>query len=37
VTELEDEWAAGIGDAKMQQLKALLAELWDAINPRQTG
>lgn len=31
VTELETAWASAIGEAKMRQLKRLLADLWDAI------
>jgi DNA-binding MarR family transcriptional regulator len=34
VTELEEQWAAQIGPAKMRQLKVLLAELWDTIDDR---
>jgi DNA-binding MarR family transcriptional regulator len=31
VTDLETTWAGYIGERKMQQLKRLLAELWDTI------
>lgn len=33
VTDLEAEWAAALGEARMDQLKHLLGELWDAIQP----
>ncbi len=33
VGELEASWAAALGEPKLRQLKRLLAELWDAIEP----
>jgi DNA-binding MarR family transcriptional regulator len=33
VTGLEESWAVAIGRPKMDQLKRLLGELWDAIAP----
>lgn len=33
VADLETGWAAALGEAKMRQLKCLLADLWDAIEP----
>ena len=33
VTDLEARWAAALGERKMDQLKRLLADLWDVIEP----
>jgi DNA-binding MarR family transcriptional regulator len=33
VRDLEANWAAALGERNMQQLKRLLADLWDAIEP----
>ena len=33
VTQLETDWSALLGERKFAQLKRLLAELWDAIEP----
>ena len=33
VTSLESSWAEQLGERKMVQLKRLLAELWDSIQP----
>jgi DNA-binding MarR family transcriptional regulator len=33
VTDLEANWAMALGEHKMRQLKRLLADLWDAIEP----
>lgn len=33
VSDLEATWAAALGERKFRQLKRLLGELWDAIDP----
>jgi DNA-binding MarR family transcriptional regulator len=35
IVELESKWAARIGDRKLRELKRLLGELWDAIEPEE--
>lgn len=35
VSDLEMAWAQAIGQAQMRELKRLLADLWDAIEPEQ--
>jgi DNA-binding MarR family transcriptional regulator len=35
IVELETKWAARIGGRKLLELKRLLAELWDAIEPEE--
>ena len=35
IVELETKWAARIGDRKLRELKRLLGELWDAIEPEE--
>jgi DNA-binding MarR family transcriptional regulator len=37
IVELEARWAERLGERKLQQLKRLLAELWDAIEPTDRG
>jgi DNA-binding MarR family transcriptional regulator len=35
IVELESKWAGRIGDRKLRELKRLLGELWDAIEPEE--
>jgi DNA-binding MarR family transcriptional regulator len=37
IVELETKWAARIGDRKLRELKRLLGELWDAIEPEEVA
>lgn len=39
VTDLEAQWTLALGEAEMRQLKRLLANLWDAVqpDPREQG
>ena len=37
IAELEAKWAERVGEEKLRQLKLLLGELWDAIEPEEAG
>lgn len=37
IVELEARWAARLGQRKLRELKRLLGELWDAIEPEERG
>lgn len=37
VSDLEASWARSIGESRMRELKRLLADLWDAIEPGDGG